>query len=65
MKTFLCLLVCVTVALAMPQREGATFTNEAIRQAQTSLLIPKDAQIQNVILVIKQQYHKFSRTSFI
>ncbi|XP_075150104.1 uncharacterized protein LOC142224208 [Haematobia irritans] len=49
------LLVCLSVlaiavlAIAMPQqREGAAYTNEAIRQAQQTFLIPKDAQIQNV-----------------
>lgn len=52
MKTFLCLLICITVALAMPQRDGESFTNEAIRQAQSSLLIPKDATIQNVTILI-------------
>ncbi|KAI8125925.1 hypothetical protein FF38_07632 [Lucilia cuprina] len=52
MKSFA---VCLTVlaiaafAYAMPQqREGAAYTNEAIRQAQQTFLIPKDAQIQNV-----------------
>lgn len=38
----------VGVAVAYPQREGAQFTNEAIRQAQNTYLIPRDAQIQNV-----------------
>jgi hypothetical protein len=48
MKVAICLFAIVAVVAAFPQREGAAFTNEAIRQAQTSLLIPKDAQIQNV-----------------
>lgn len=48
MKVVICLLVCVTVAFAYPQREGAAFTNEAIRQAQQTFLIPKNAEIQNV-----------------
>lgn len=34
--------------LAAPQKEGAQFTNEAIRQAQDTYLIPKDATIQKV-----------------
>lgn len=48
MKVVICLLACMSVCLAYPQREGAAFTNEAIRQAQQTHLIPKDAQIQNV-----------------
>lgn len=32
----------------MPQREGAAFTQDAIKQAQSSHLIPEGAQIQNV-----------------
>lgn len=47
---FVCALIvaCVGVSVAFPQREGAQFTNEAIRQAQNTYLIPRDAQIQNV-----------------
>lgn len=42
-------LVCVLgLASARPQKEGNQFTNEAIRQAQNTFLIPKDAEIQNV-----------------
>jgi len=53
MKTIVvCLFGILAVALAFPQpqqqREGAAYTNEAIRQAQQTFLIPKDAQIQNV-----------------
>lgn len=48
MKVVLCLFACLSLALAMPQREGAAFTNDAIKQAQQSALIPKDATIQNV-----------------
>uniref|UniRef100_A0A1A9WAL7 Uncharacterized protein n=1 Tax=Glossina brevipalpis TaxID=37001 RepID=A0A1A9WAL7_9MUSC len=53
MKVFLLNLVLMTVMMALAmclpqQREGAAYTNEAIRQAQQTLLIPKDAQIQNV-----------------
>ncbi|XP_013111114.2 uncharacterized protein LOC106089704 [Stomoxys calcitrans] len=53
MKSILvCLSVLATLlalAMGMPQhREGAAYTNEAIRQAQQTFLIPKDAQIQNV-----------------
>ncbi|XP_051156839.1 uncharacterized protein LOC127278927 [Leptopilina boulardi] len=34
---------------ALPQlKEGQMFSNEAIRQAQETYLIPKDAAIQNV-----------------
>ncbi|XP_037815313.1 uncharacterized protein LOC119615052 [Lucilia sericata] len=52
MKSFavcLAVLAIAAFAYAMPQqREGAAYTNEAIRQAQQTFLIPKDAQIQNV-----------------
>ncbi|XP_044754499.1 uncharacterized protein LOC123313612 [Coccinella septempunctata] len=49
MKAALCLLLgIVAVALAFPQKEGGAYTNEAIRQAQNTQLIPKDAQIQKV-----------------
>ncbi|XP_037927257.1 uncharacterized protein LOC119661877 [Teleopsis dalmanni] len=51
MKTIalLCLLGAILVSVqGRPQREGAAYTNEAIRQAQQTFLIPKDAQIQNV-----------------
>ncbi|XP_061386187.1 uncharacterized protein LOC133321104 [Musca vetustissima] len=52
MKSFLVcfsLVALVAFVAAMPQqREGAAYTNEAIRQAQQTFLIPKDAQIQNV-----------------
>ncbi|XP_063238205.1 uncharacterized protein LOC134539835 [Bacillus rossius redtenbacheri] len=46
----LCFLLLATAALASarPQREGSVFTNEAIRQAQNTQLIPKDASIQKV-----------------
>ncbi|KAL0893470.1 hypothetical protein ABMA27_013672 [Loxostege sticticalis] len=43
-----CLLVAVAVVAAAPQREGAAFTKEAIKQAQNTFLIPKDAEIQKV-----------------
>ena len=48
MKVVLCLFACLSLALALPQREGAAFTNDAIRQAQSSHLIPAGATIQNV-----------------
>ncbi|XP_037912877.1 uncharacterized protein LOC119652678 [Hermetia illucens] len=49
MKVTLCVLAAiVALAVAQPQREGASYTNEAIRQAQNTQLIPKDAQIQQV-----------------
>lgn len=43
-------LAFVALAAAAPQREGAAFTKEAIKQAQSTFLIPKDAEIQKVIL---------------
>ncbi|CRL03644.1 CLUMA_CG016377, isoform A [Clunio marinus] len=48
MKVVFCLLVCLSIAFAMPQKEGAAFSNDAIRQAQNSALIPQGATIQNV-----------------
>lgn len=48
MKYLVCLCALIVVAVAFPQREGQQFTNEAIRQAQDSYLIPRDAQIQDV-----------------
>ncbi|KAJ8917624.1 hypothetical protein NQ315_000107 [Exocentrus adspersus] len=49
MKAILCtLLALVAIAFAFPQKEGGAYTNEAIRQAQNTFLIPKDAQIQKV-----------------
>lgn len=54
MKSFMSIVVLGTcmmaVCLAMPQgaKEGAIFTNEAIRQAQNTHLIPQNAQIQKV-----------------
>lgn len=41
-------LLLVGVALAYPQKDGQIFSNEAIRQAQNTFLIPKDATIQKV-----------------
>lgn len=48
MKSILCLIGLFVIAAAYPAQEGAAYTNEAIRQAQTSHLIPQNAQIQNV-----------------
>ncbi|PSN31259.1 hypothetical protein C0J52_27889 [Blattella germanica] len=61
MKASLSLLVTLVIVgatVAFPQhpppqpppheKEGAFFTNEAIRQAQNTYLIPKDATIQKV-----------------
>lgn len=48
MKVVICLFACLSIALAMPQREGSAFTNDAIRQAQSSALIPQGAKIENV-----------------
>ncbi|XP_053625144.1 uncharacterized protein LOC128683481 [Plodia interpunctella] len=47
-SSVLCLLVVVAAVAAAPQREGAAFTKEAIKQAQNTFLIPKDAEIQKV-----------------
>lgn len=44
----LCLLMVVAAAAAAPQREGASYTKEAIKQAQNTHLIPADAEIQKV-----------------
>lgn len=50
MNTYLVLIVLSMIALcsAFPQKEGAFFTSEAIRQAQNTQLIPAGAQIQKV-----------------
>ncbi|KAI8435442.1 hypothetical protein MSG28_003745 [Choristoneura fumiferana] len=47
-SSLVCLLVLVAAAAAAPQREGAAFSKEAIKQAQNTFLIPKDAEIQKV-----------------
>ncbi|KAJ8725332.1 hypothetical protein PYW08_003515 [Mythimna loreyi] len=44
----LCVFVVVAAVAAAPQREGAAYTREAIKQAQSTHLIPKDAEIQKV-----------------
>ncbi|KOC63194.1 putative allantoinase 1 [Habropoda laboriosa] len=41
-------LFVVGVAMAFPQKDGQIFSNEAIKQAQNTYLIPKDATIQKV-----------------
>lgn len=43
-----CLLVALAAVAAAPQREGAAYTKEAIKQAQNTHLIPHDAVIQKV-----------------
>ncbi|KAG5892711.1 hypothetical protein JTB14_002836 [Gonioctena quinquepunctata] len=49
MKAIICVaFLLVSLAAAFPQKEGSAYTQEAIRQAQNTLLIPKDAQIQKV-----------------
>ncbi|KAG8282591.1 hypothetical protein J6590_033295 [Homalodisca vitripennis] len=48
MKVILIACVAVTMVAARPQKEGAYFTNEAIRQAQNTHLIPQGASIQKV-----------------
>lgn len=40
--------IAVTSASPMPQKEGQFFTNEAIRQAQNTQLIPQGAEIQKI-----------------
>jgi hypothetical protein len=42
--------MCASAVVAIPLNgeEGAKFANEAISQAQQSLLIPRDAIIHNV-----------------
>lgn len=51
------LVLCVVMAVAVaainsPQQEGAAYTKEAIKQAQNTYLIPKDAVIQAVCNLI-------------
>lgn len=46
--TVLVLLGIVAFSLARPQKDGAVYSKEAIRQAQNTYLIPKDAEIQKV-----------------
>nr|XP_012226901.1 PREDICTED: uncharacterized protein LOC105674859 isoform X2 [Linepithema humile] len=41
-------LLLAGVIAAYPQKDGQIFSNEAIRQAQNTYLIPKDATIQKV-----------------
>ncbi|XP_031623690.1 uncharacterized protein LOC116341007 [Contarinia nasturtii] len=48
MKAIICFVAIIAVAVAFPAQEGAAYTNEAIRQAQSSHLIPQNAQIQKV-----------------
>ncbi|XP_055299319.1 uncharacterized protein LOC129566941 [Sitodiplosis mosellana] len=48
MKAIICFAAIIAVAVAYPAQEGAAYTNEAIRQAQSSHLIPQNAQIQKV-----------------
>ncbi|CAH1112327.1 unnamed protein product [Psylliodes chrysocephalus] len=45
---FVVFLIFMGVVAAFPQKEGSAYTQEAIRQAQNTFLIPKDAQIQKV-----------------
>ncbi|XP_076296554.1 uncharacterized protein LOC143216881 [Lasioglossum baleicum] len=46
--TVLATLLMACVCLAFPQKDGQIFSNEAIKQAQNTYLIPKDATIQKV-----------------
>ncbi|XP_032514129.1 uncharacterized protein LOC116767766 isoform X1 [Danaus plexippus] len=48
MKCLLVLCALVAAAACYPQREGAAYSKEAIKQAQSTSLIPKDAIIQKV-----------------
>lgn len=48
MKLAIISLAILAAVSAYPQKEGGAYTNEAIRQAQQTFLIPKDAQIQKV-----------------
>ena len=48
MKAIICFAAIIAVAVAYPAQDGAAYSNEAIRQAQTSHLIPQNAQIQKV-----------------
>ncbi|CAG9760461.1 unnamed protein product [Ceutorhynchus assimilis] len=48
MKVAIISLAVLAVVSAYPQKEGGAYTNEAIRQAQDTYLIPKDAEIQKV-----------------
>lgn len=48
MKSVVLCLVAVAMVAAAPQREGAAYSKEAIKQAQSTFLIPKDAVIQKV-----------------
>lgn len=51
MKVFMSTLaLLVGIASAFPQKEGSAYTQEAIRQAQQTQLIPKNAQIQKVTI---------------
>uniref|UniRef100_A0A336MET2 CSON000533 protein n=2 Tax=Culicoides sonorensis TaxID=179676 RepID=A0A336MET2_CULSO len=45
---YLIVLCLIAYINAFPQKDGAQFTNEAIKQAQSQQLIPAGAQIQNV-----------------
>ncbi|XP_078041962.1 uncharacterized protein LOC144472603 [Augochlora pura] len=46
--TVLAILVLAVACSAYPQKDGQIFSNEAIKQAQNTYLIPKDATIQKV-----------------
>lgn len=51
-------LALATFCVAFPQKEGSAYTNEAIKQAQNTFLIPKDAQIQKVSLKFQLRFNK-------
>ncbi|XP_034177104.2 uncharacterized protein LOC117602760 [Osmia lignaria lignaria] len=47
-RTLLIFLSVIASAVTFPQKDGQIFSNEAIKQAQNTYLIPKDATIQKV-----------------
>lgn len=49
---FATVLIAAAAVIAAPAHEGAAYTNEAIRQAQNSRLIPQGAEIQNVSCLV-------------
>ena len=57
--------VAVASAFPQPQKEGGAYTNEAIRQAQQTFLIPKDAQIQKVSINLVDGISKLDKYFFL
>lgn len=52
MKFIVVSLALLGLVAAFPQKEGSAYTQEAIRQAQQTQLIPKNAQIQKVSYIL-------------